>query len=172
VTEKEFKKTEADLFASNGRIVLEALETIESQGDTRHIALMAALLNGKTNPEIHRRVFDILNNLKNPEAVSELVQAVQNSKTIELKRELLSACWNSGLDFSAEFPSICRIFLETDFLTAFEAFTIIDTTAPENITEDIANECLTILENFTADFGIEKEKLRSNVVQIFKNVVS
>jgi len=172
MTEKEFKKTEADLFSGKELIVYEALELIEIQGDIRHISMICLLLNETKNPGIRRRIFDILNNLKKPEAVPELMAAVQNTKSADLKRDILTACWNTGLDFSSEFPNLCRIFPASDFATAFEVFTIIDTTAPENISQDIANECIEIINANQNYIAIENVELQKNLLKLFQNVIS
>ncbi len=172
MTEKEFLKSIEGLRSKNDTIVADTLDLIELQGDHRHIVPMCELLDNQIDTFVSQRIFDILYSLKIQSAVPELIKAIKSSSEILTKRKLLTACWSSGLDFSAELPDICRIFMSSDFETAFEAYTLIETTDTANINQVIANECYLIISSDNRSLNIHKIPLHTQLNQMFTAISS
>ena len=52
--------------------------------------------------------------------------ALRDSDLAAVHGDIVSACWQSGLDYSAELELFIRLFLEGDYRTALESFTVIE----------------------------------------------
>lgn len=63
-----------------------------------------------------------------------LMKAVTEAETSEDRARLLTICWESGLDFRDDFLFFVEFACNDDYMTAFEAYTVIENT------EDIKDE--------------------------------
>lgn len=114
------------LFSEHKSTVLAALATVKVKGDAELLKSVIQLLHLSDNQSIKSEINDILCSLKQISAVPILIEALQNVNYITIRKEILTGCWMSGLVFRDSLSVFVDIFLETDFLTAFEAFTVIE----------------------------------------------
>jgi nicotinate-nucleotide pyrophosphorylase len=64
-------------------------------------------------------------NLKESDAIPLIVEAIQNQKYAPELKELVASCWENGLDYSNYLTLFVDLLIDSDFLVAFEAYTVI-----------------------------------------------
>ncbi len=64
--------------------------------------------------------------LKSLKATKLLIETIKSAKTERDKAKLCAACWESGLDFTANFLFFTELGCSNDFALAMEALTVVE----------------------------------------------
>jgi hypothetical protein len=113
------------LQTSDPLIVIESLEELRVSGKTSDIPILLEMLHGNTNQEIRTKITGLFANLKEKESVPLIIEAIQNQKYAPELKVLVSCCWENGLDYSHYLSLFVDLLIDSDFLVAFEAYTVI-----------------------------------------------
>ena len=124
-THHERKDILKGLESSNSVKVIETLEELRSSGRVSDIPLLIELLHLTNDPEIKSKITDLFNTLKESDAIPLIVDAIQNQKYSPELKELVTCCWENGLDYSNYLTLFVDLLIESEFLVAFEAYTVI-----------------------------------------------
>jgi hypothetical protein len=124
-THHERKDILKGLESSNSVKVIETLEELRSSGRVSDIPLLIELLHLTNDPEIKSKITDLFNTLKESDAIPLIIDAIQNQKYAPELKELVTCCWENGLDYSNYLTLFVDLLIESEFLVAFEAYTVI-----------------------------------------------
>jgi len=103
------------------------LSKFESKGSIKELTLVLELLNSKNAEHLENRIVEIVGNIKVKESNSTIIDAILKAKKEKGKlNSLLQICWQSSLDFTQNLELFTEIFIEGDYITALEAFTVIE----------------------------------------------
>lgn len=105
--------------------VMEAIEALRVAGKTSDIPLLLDLLHQSSNPEVKAKIFALLANLKDADTIPLIIEAIRNEKYASELKKLVSCCWENGLDYTPYLSVFVDLMIESDFLVAFEAYTVI-----------------------------------------------
>lgn len=148
--------------------ISKAIEVLRHEGDTETLTALLDALYDSENQEISDEIFAFLYDLKSPEALHVLVDFIQNDFDSIWKTELITSIWQAGLD-AAEYLSVfVDIVIEDEFLTAFEAVTVIEniqTQVPLDILDDNIKKIEASLHVITQD----KRTLAESLIFTLKN---
>ncbi len=114
------------LRSGNSSAIIDTIQEIRNHGSVTILPELIDLLLISENKEIINACSSLLNDLKNKDSVRYLVSALGNEKYKPVRHILLSACWQNGLDFHEDIQIFADIFLEDEYLTSVEAFTVIE----------------------------------------------
>jgi hypothetical protein len=123
------------LYSTNIDTALETIDGLHATGDVCYIPALIELMFVTEYSEIRDAVHKLLGELKQPEAIPYLLDGLDAERYHPIKQQLLSICWENGLDFTPHIGKFIDWMMEGDYMTAFEAFTVI-----ENLESTIANE--------------------------------
>jgi len=151
--EKKFRK---QLRSENSLEVIAAIKYLREVGNEMFINDLAILLCETKSEDIHSLILNLFNDLKNKNAVPELVSVLKNKSYEKEKSNIISACWKSGLNFSSELDIFFEIFCLDDFVSAFEAYTVLETNIPY-LTPEAANKYLSFL--LKKEKGLDPDRL-------------
>lgn len=113
------------LQSTNQEIVIETLEELRVSGRTSDIPVLLELLHTTQNADVKTKIIALFSNLKESEGIPMIIEAILDKKyALELK-QLVSCCWENGLDYSKYLSVFVDILIDSDFLVAFEAYTVI-----------------------------------------------
>jgi len=84
------------------------------------------LLNETKNETIRRELSLFLCDMKDASGIPYIIEALKNRQYQGIWHEIISTCWQSGLNFSGYLETFIEIFLEEDYLTSLEAFSVIE----------------------------------------------
>jgi hypothetical protein len=88
------------------------------------------LLHETHNDEIRRELTQFLSDIKDPGGIPQIIDALRNDRYKPIWNIITSACWQSGLNYSENLDTFIKIFLEEDYMTALEAFSVIEQSLP------------------------------------------
>ena len=115
-----------NLHSADQATVLQALERIRESGNIHYLNLLFEMLLSDPPYEIRKEILSMLGSVKLKQSASLFIEAINDSKYLKIRKELLMACWQSDLDFTPYYPELIQIIIDSDWETAFEAFTIIE----------------------------------------------
>jgi hypothetical protein len=126
----DFSKTEEqyinNLLSSNPQLVIETLEEIKFSGNSKLLPFLIELLHVSNNEEIKAQVYNILAELKHSDSIPVIIEAILNEKYKNKQEMLIKSCWENGLDFTPFISVFVELVIIGDYMTAFEAFTVIE----------------------------------------------
>lgn len=143
---KAEQKLIEDLSSSMDEIVLKALTKVKDKGTVNVIEPLIDAYFSTENAKIKQEISEILNSLKISTATEALINALDENAH-DRNQLILNALWNSNLDSSKHMNKIMEIAVTGDYLTAFEALTVLDN-LDEIIEEEQLTECKLILNNY------------------------
>ncbi len=153
--EEKFRK---QLHSENSLEVIAAIKYLREVGNELFINNLAQLLCKTKNEIIRSLILNLLNDLKDKNAIPELVKVLKNKNYEKEKSNILSSCWKSGLNFSSELDIFFEIFCLDDFVSAFEAYTVLETNIPY-LTPEAAKKYLSFLLEKEQELSPDRSEL-------------
>jgi len=120
------KKVLNNLQSEDSLLVIKTIKELRETGNSSYIPVLIELLHSTDNPEIKQKIIRLLGELKYSDAIPRIVDAIQDKKYASELKELVSVCWENGLDFSQYLSLFVDLVIESEFMVAFEAFTVIE----------------------------------------------
>jgi len=107
--------------------VEKGLELFEKTGSVKELPLVCDLLDQEDAVLFEAKIIETLSNIKVTEANVVIIDAILKSQAEQGNlRAFMQICWQSPLNFTQYLDLFTDIFLESDYLTAIEAFTVIE----------------------------------------------
>ena len=149
--------------------VIETLEDLKVSGKASDVPMLIELLHMTQNAEIKSKINSLFANLKEREAVPLIIEAIQNQKYAPERKELLACCWENGLDYSNYLTLFVDLLIKSDFIIAFEAYTVI-VNMTENIDQEKINTEIERLEQAIQGTTDQKIELMREVVDFLPSI--
>lgn len=131
------------------RLVLRALTELRSTGHTGYVPELLQVMN-HSGENVRREMVRLLSDIKAKAVIPLLIEGLNDPELKAVHAGIASACWQSGMDYSTHIDVFIRIFLESDYMTALESFSVIEQSLAEMAEPDIRHTRNLILE------GLEK----------------
>ena len=159
----ENKEIIKNLNSTDIKIVVKTLEVIAQKGNKHILKQVINLLNPNQEPKIINSIQNIIENLKEQDCAPVLAESINNESNEEILALLVSACWKNGLSYDEYVETFVEIFIESEFMLAFEAFTVIDNM--ENISPNKADSCIIRLNNEIENTKEDKKQLLDELIK-------
>lgn len=155
------------LKSGDSSLITDTLEYIRKEGNKDILLEVVDLINRTNEDTIREKAIHIIENLKDQECAPIMIKAIENEKYKKILNVLISSCWKNGLNFSEFTFSFIEVFIRSEFLLAFEVFTVIDNF--EDIESTTGNTCVLHLESSVEAITEDKKQLYFNLIDIIKN---
>ena len=121
---KEIQKL---LNSKSSKQINKGIELFGEKGSIKELPLLLSLLNRTDAIDYEKSIVETVSNVKVKEANTVIVDAIFNAKKESVNlTSYMQICWQSTLNFSEHLTLFLEIFIENDYLTALEAFTVIE----------------------------------------------
>jgi hypothetical protein len=80
---------------------------------------------------------------------------------------LISSCWQSGLDYSGYSSDFANLFLASDYMTAIECFTVLESSVI-NMTKSEKNKIINMIRTGTPSVVGEKTVLALELISVLE----
>ncbi len=107
-------------------IVKGAIEQIKQEGDISISSELLDILLQSQDPNIITNLTALLSDIKESDFKTVLMDKLINASNESGKSNLLRICWESAIDFSEYLDVFVDMLLQSDFITALEASTVIE----------------------------------------------
>lgn len=165
---QKIQRLRGKLNSDDTKIVIQTLEQIKDSGEAELIPDLIQVLEGTDVSEVNDKVLDILNNLQAQASVAEIVRMIRQVEDDEVVASVLASCWKNRLDFSAHLHDLTKIFVNADFNSALEAFTVIENATP-NVTNEDIDESMETIKNHLRSIDPGKKPLMMELIHMLEN---
>ena len=155
----------SQLESNNPAAVMIAIREIRQHGSIRILPYLFRLMKPSTHEAIRESILMLIGELKTREAVPVIVSNLEKTDRGGDFTRLVAACWQSGLDFSSQIPFFIRIFVDGDYQTAVEAFTVIEESIM-NADNAIQKSCVQLLEKSEKQVSEDKYLLYKELMKV------
>ena len=150
------KKWLAVFDGSDSAHILEALYEIRNSGSVKILPVLFKMVNRNTDPAVRNEIIKLISEIKSPDAIPLIAESLDKNDFGDYLPAFVAACWQSGLDFSRHLRVFAGLFIQSDYRTALEAFTVIEESL-DNASETEIYECIRFLKD--AECMVTDEKL-------------
>jgi hypothetical protein len=131
--------------SSDSAQMIRALYEIRNSGSVNILSVLFDLVNIHTDQQVRNEIIKLMSELKSPDAVPIIAESLTRNDYGDYLNTLVAACWQSGLDFSAYLHVFAGLFVQGDYKTALEAFTVIEESL-FNASETEIYDCIRFLK--------------------------
>ena len=167
--EKPRKKVDAvlikKLWSDDSQQALSALRELRNVGHCNYLPELLKLLNETDAEEIRKELALFLSDIKDKECITYIVDSLNDEQFKPVKNIIVSSCWQSRLNYSDHIDTFISIFIKEDYLTALEAFTVIEESLL-HISEEKAKEYRDRLISSIEDIDDEKKPLLRELINL------
>jgi hypothetical protein len=154
-----------DLWSGEERTVLKTLWMLRSRGNIGYIPELLKLLNTDPAEVIRRDLIQLISDIKSPDAKPFILAGLRDQELSRAREYILTACWQSGLDYSQHADVFVDLFLDGDYSTALEAFTVIEE-ATVNMNPEQLNEIRDQVRDGLQELTENKKPLAVELVRL------
>lgn len=115
-----------NLLSTDQQLIIETLEEIKYSGSSKLLPFLIELLHSSKDEGVRLNIYRILSELKHSDSIPIIVAAIKNEKYKNDQEMLIRACWENGLDFTPYISEFVELIIHGNYMTAFEAFTVIE----------------------------------------------
>jgi len=142
--------------SANTDKMMKALYEVRNSGSVKILPVLLNFVNNHRDSQVNNEIIRLVSELKSPEAVPVIAVALKNNDFGDYENAIVAACWQSGLDFSSHLKVFAELFIQGDYRTALEAFTVNEECLGD-ATEDEIYSCINFLKE--AECMVSDEKL-------------
>jgi hypothetical protein len=135
----------ASLNSADAEVTLQTLYEIRNSGSIRILPVLLGMINSNTKQQVRNEIIRLISEIQSREAVPMIVNSFETNDYGDYLPVIVAACWQSGLDFSKYLKVFAGLFIQNDYKTALEAFTVIEEAIP-NASETEIYECIHFLK--------------------------
>ena len=165
----EHKNILKGLNSADSLKIIETLEELRVSGKASDIPVLIELLHLSQDTEIKSKITGLFSNLKESDAIPLIIDAIRNDKYAPELKELVSSCWENGLDYSDYLSLFVDLMIDSDFLVAFEAYTVIMNMATKIDQKKIDDE-IDRIEKGMATADEQKRVLMLDVIDFLPSI--
>jgi hypothetical protein len=112
-------------------------------------------------------ISDFFNDLKELSSRSEVMDALTGEISQATKEMLAASCWQSGLDYSEHAVALTRIYIEGNYATSLECFTVLETCA-DMISDTDRAQSISLLQEKGEMQNEAKKQLTGELISVLK----
>lgn len=117
--------------------VLSFLTELKKNSELDYVNPLLNMLLSERSEVVRKSIVEYLSDFKDQRAVEIIVRYLEESFPSKNVSNILIACWQSRLDFSKNLSIFFSILVEANYLTSFEAFTVIENSVDNLSTDEI-----------------------------------
>jgi len=129
---------------------------------------MLALFYDKTDDKgLKLLISDFFNDMKELTSRTEVMDALTGEISQATKEMLAASCWQSGLDYSEHAVALTRIYVDGNYATSLECFTVLETCA-DMISDADRAQSISLLEEKSEMQDDAKKHLTGELISVLK----
>ncbi|NMC37807.1 MAG: hypothetical protein GYA41_05740 [Bacteroidales bacterium] len=135
--EKKLKELGAVLDKNNSLRISQAIRALRNETPfPGALALLISHYDRSTSITVRQLISEFMNDMKDKSLCGEVVAEIKKDHKKDTLQMIASSCWQSGLDYSDYCLDFADLFLVSDYMTALECFTVIESSVHELSGED------------------------------------
>lgn len=167
-TESKRKELEHILTGGNFVRITGAIKALREEPPiSGAVNLLISFFNNTDNDSVKRLIRDFMNDLRDQASCREVVEELRKGLKPDTMRMAISSCWQSGLDYSEFSDDFTSLFLSSDYMTAIECFTVIESNA-DKLEPAKKDEIMKMIKEGMVSITSEKRSLALELISVLK----
>lgn len=130
--EKKLKELGAILDKNNSLRITQAIRILRDEPPfPGALALLISHYDKSTSITVRQLISGFMNDMKDQALCREVVEEIKKDYKKDTLQMIVASCWQSGLDYSDYCQDFADLFLVSDYMTALECFTVIESSVHE-----------------------------------------
>lgn len=153
----------------------EHIEEVRNSSDMQIIPYLAEMLaDEKVDEEKKVEILSLVMDVKHPDAPKLLVKGLEYVRGTDQLQPYLSALWQNALSFAPYMDTFVDIVLTTDYLTAYDAFTVIENSGSDASVEVLDAAILKLKNGYETEIESKKPMILElvKVLEEFKGFLA
>jgi hypothetical protein len=165
-SDKKLADFNAIINKGNNILIIDAITSLRNELPFEGaIGAIVSLYNKTQDSTLRKAIESFLNDVKDKSVCIEVINEIRKKWKTETLSMLVASCWQSGLDYSAFTADLTEVFVNSDYLTAIECFTVIEESTA-SLTKEKKSELIRIIEEGTSSSETEKRKLAIELISV------
>ena len=156
-----------DLWSENELLVLKTIHGLRATGNIHYIPELLKLLHQTRSETVEKELVRFIADVKEAAIVPYIIAGLKDPDLASAHGDIVSACWQSGLDYSQELDLFILLFIEGDYRTALESFTVIEESVVNLNGQDIEKAQNLLLKGLE-QVSEEKKPLARELVKLLQ----
>ncbi len=148
-------------------IMLKALGDLRTSGHLDYIPEIFQILKNSDSETLHREIATFLSDIKDIRVIPLYIKGLKDPSLTSVQAVITSACWQSGMDYSEHMELFIIMFLESDYMTSLESFSVIEQSM-ENLSSEEANKYRERLLEDLKKISNEKKPLARELLSLLQ----
>jgi hypothetical protein len=157
-----------DLFSSEDVVVEAALSKAKKHGNQTLILPLIEVYFGMEQSPLKDQISEMLSSIKVDGAEEPFVEALKDEKFRSIRQNILSFMWNSDLQPVEHIETITMTAIDGDYLTAFEALTLIDNLEGPFPDDQIMGAIVDLSEFQSDNQNLDKSEILNQMISILR----
>jgi hypothetical protein len=168
IPENKRKELQHILSGENFVKIAGAIKLLRDQSSFRGaIELLVGYYDESDNNSIKKLINDFLNDLKEQSSCIDVIAEIKKDIKTDTRRMLISSCWQSGLDYERYSSDFADWFVTSDYMTAIECFTVIESSV-HKMTRAKKDEIIGKISKSLPDGNKEKSALALELISVLE----
>jgi len=166
----EKKLAELSKILTNGKYneIIDRISILRSEEPFAGTIRLLADFYDKTKDETLKLLISaFFNDIKERSCCAEVIESMAAVSNPASKAMLASSCWQSGLDYSEHAAALAEIFIQSDYMTSLECFTVLETCSGMLSSADKSG-IITRLEDVIDTYDTAKRQLARELIAVMK----
>lgn len=166
--EKKLKELGAILDKNNSLRISQAIRVLRNEPPfPGALALLISHYDRSTSSPVRHLISEFMNDLKDQALCGEVVAEIKRDHNKDTLQMIASSCWQSGLDYSDYCLDFADLFLASDYMTALECFTVIESSVHE-LSREKKRLLIEKIRKGAATIIDEKSALSAELISVLK----
>ena len=152
-----------NLWSTDEILVLKALHRLRTRGNIHYIPELLRLLNQTSNEAVEKELVRFIADVKDVAIIPYILAGLKDPDLESAHGNIVAACWQSGLDYSHELKLFISLFIDGDYRTSLESFTVIEESV-QNLSKKEIEEVLNLTLKGLEQVNEEKKPLARELI--------
>ena len=149
--------------------ITEGIKALRGSGKPEAVKLVVDVLRNNGDNGVQNECIKFINDIKDQQAVKYLMECIEDKKNSKILNFLVSCAWQNNLDYTQHLNIFVHILLTKEYLTAYEAFSVIENNVDKLDISDAEN-IIQIIEKGLTDIDNEKRPMVKDMIETIKDI--
>lgn len=145
--------------------IVSAVKSLRESGKPEAVKNVIEVLRNSQDDSIVKECVRFLNDIKDPKGIDPLMEEINEPSNKPILHHLVSSAWQNDLDYTNYINDFIKVLLHSDYLAAYESFTVIENHL-EKLDPETLQQIQAIIEGQITKISKEKQPMVSELSEM------
>jgi len=161
------KKSTDPLLSQDKSMVKKEIQRLRSEGKLSDVPRIVDGLKAQHSSEMKGEIIALLSDTKADGMVDQMIDQIKTPENKGIIQDLVEICWQSQLDYTAHLDFFVDVFLTSDYATAIEAFSLVETSLEEKqVDHETCQALIHKIKTVLFDLNVDMKNLAVELIHV------